>query len=64
MSLCKYYHEEKQEFNSKEIFPTRDKLSKAKILTAPYCVHDASPKTKDETGKLTCEGNIDKCPIK
>ena len=63
MSICEYYREDRQVFKSKEKVPTLDNLSTGKIIIVPYCVHAASPHRKDETGKLTCEGNIDKCPI-
>lgn len=64
MSTCKYYRKAIEKSKIEEWHPTRDKLTHPTEYSIAYCIHESSPRMKDETGELSCNGQDEKCPIK
>jgi hypothetical protein len=70
MSQCQYYKVEKETLRSSVLGFGRDPLP-PKINLIPWCNHPKhSPVSKSDAaelvggGNLTCEGDLDRCPIK
>ena len=64
MAKCPYYRSQLEKWMSKEVDETLRDADRIKKSLNEWCEHPDSPKTKDEMGKLACQGVKEECTIK